>query len=819
MSVPRIIQFSDITEQQAAGGKAEGLARLISMNLNVPPGFVILDAKPGIYPAKLEQHYLALGGGKVAIRSSALGEDSEDASFAGQYETLLEIEGIDAVKKAIDDCLLAATSHRANAYRNQQAKSADIRMAIIIQEMVDARCAGVVFTADPVNNRRDHIVIDAVIGTGEKLVGGEVTPDHYVYDRNTQKLVVKELSGNRSILNPDDFKALVRDALKAEQFIGQPLDMEWAIDRDGDLCWLQARPITTLSSDLNELDSVLIAPDHIYTKCNVSEALPGALCPLTHSVSGRGLDLGMQRIFINMGILDKEDERDLVFGSFFGHLFINMTTMTWTPKKVLGVSADDLGHAICGRLIPELGKQVEKAPLIERIPRILKHFRILFGAEKNRDHLRHLVETIQLKNQLTPLEQWRMIDNNLEYVNQAFYDHYIGSMGAGTMAPLLLGIIAKGKPPTDEHHAIVAALLAGADDVESADIAKGAAHIQDLLLKQPFIKERFIDVPATEALSYLQSTDSGQAGKAFSDYLKRHGHRSISEMDIRIKEWSCDPLPLVESLQIPLKGIRGQKKSQGRTTVVLNHASNSHILDQQGFIIKKLTRVAHNAIRGREASKSLLIKVLQKYKAAYRHLSHMMVVEGLLKDKDQLYFFTHRELGEYIRNQSVDMLKKVDLRRKAIAIQQTLVFPDVFTGIPVPVKPDLSKIPKDGLVRGKTVSRGYVTGCAKIAKTVQEAAKLEPGDILIAPITDVAWTPYFSLIGGLVTDIGSAVSHGAVVAREYGLPAIVKTDIGTQAFKDGDVVILDANEGYVRIATTEEAQQFFQKTGKLAITT
>jgi rifampicin phosphotransferase len=820
MSYPRIIQFHDIQKGDAVGGKAEGLARLITMQLNVPPGFVILDAAPGVYPNKLEQHYLALGGGKVAVRSSAIGEDSSGASFAGQYETILDVEGITALQKAIDLCLASVQNERASAYRDQKTNlgtlfKESVPMAIVVQEMVDARCAGVLFTAEPVSNRRDHIVIDAVPGTGEKLVSGEVTPDHYVFDRSSNKMITKELSGAKSILTPDNFKQLVKGALKAEQLAGEALDMEWAIDRDGDVCWLQARPITTLASDLNELDSALIAPDHIFTKCNVSEALPGALCPLTHSISGRGLDIGMQRIFINMGIMDKEEERAIVFGNFYGHLFINMTTMAWTPKKVLGISADDLGLAICGRLIPELDKQVSKATIRERLPRIIKHFRTLFGAEKNREHLRHLVKTLELPQQNTVLEQWQIINQHLDYVNQAFYDHYIGSMGAGTMAPLLLGIIAQGKTPTDEHHATVAALLSGADDVESADIAKGAANIQQLLLKQPFVKERFIDVSLDEALTYLRSTDSGAAGKAFADYIKRHGHRSISEMDIRMKEWACDPLPLIQSLQVPLRAAlesnSDQNTTQKRPTVVLEYASNSRILDGQNFIIKKLVGIAHNAVRGREASKSLLLKVLQKYKIAYRQLGQMMVADELLKDNDLLYFFTHKELGEYIRSQKPEMQKQAELRRKAWALQQTLVFADVFTGKPTPIKPDLSKIPKDKFVKGKNVSRGYVIGRAKIARTVSEAAKLQVGDILIAPITDVGWTPYFSLIAGLVTDIGSAVSHGAVVAREYGLPAIVKTDIGTQTFKDGDIVVLDANEGYVRMATEQEAKSFLPR--------
>ena len=812
----RIIHFDQIKLGDAVGGKAEGLAKLIRMQLQVPPGFVILDAQPGAYPHDLEAQYNALvakshNQGKVAVRSSAIGEDSSGASFAGQYETILDVRGFEALKKAIDHCLASVHSERASSYRTQQAGLGTMPMAIVVQDMVNARCAGVLFTVDPVHQRRDHLVIDAVTGTGEKLVSGDATPDHTLVDRNTKSVLHQELTGNTSILSSKNIQDLIEGALIAERIAGEPLDMEWAINQHETVCWLQARPITTLAGDLNELDSTLLSPEHIYTKCNVAEALPGALCPLTHSVSGRGLDLGMQRIFINTGIMQQETDQDIVFGQFYGHLFINMTTMAWTPRQVLGLSADDLALAICGRLIPELDQQITKAPLWKRIPRIFIHLKTVMNSEKNRDHLREMVATVQMPDQSTAFAQWQLIDQHQWAVYDAFYDHYVGSMGAGTMAPLLLGIVAKGKPPTEEHHALVAALLAGATDVESANIAQGATELQHLLAQQADVTTRFTQATTQAALDYLNSTDSGAAGVFWKNYLERHGHRSISEMDIRSDDWAYDPASLIQSLQVSVRGLIDQEQTGVRPVIEVHGSSNAALVGQQNAVMKKLIAIAHNAVRGREASKSLLVKVLQKFKQAYRHLAKLMINEGLLAERDQLYFFTHQELGVYIRTRDTNMLKRADMRRKAYAIQQTLVFPDVFAGKPTPIKPDLTAVPADKYVRGKTVSRGYVIGRAKIARTVSEAAKLERGDILIAPITDVAWTPYFALIGGLVTDIGSAVSHGAVVAREYGLPAIVKTDIGTQTFHDGDIVVLDANEGFVRIATEEEAKTFSKK--------
>ncbi len=802
-TAPRIVPLQQITDE-AVGGKAEGLARLIRLGLNVPPGFVIQHAQPGKMPADLARHYQAIGGGRVAVRSSAIGEDSHDASFAGQYETILDVEGEEALVQAIEHCLQSIQSVHAAAYKTSKTGDEAVEMAVVVQEMVPAAVAGVLFTADPVSNSRQHVVIDAVSGLGEKLVSGQATPDHYLLERNG-KLARRELVGAQPLLSDKQLQKLLKDALGAEEKLGFPLDMEWAIDDEGELCWLQARPITTLGADLNELDTKLLDEKHIYTRCNVSEALPGALCPLTHSVTGRGLEVGMQRLFIDFGILPKEDDNWYVMANFSGHMFMNLSTMSWTSQKAFGKNSDDVALAVCGRLIPELNTDFVPVPLVKRLPVLLKYLRTLMSGNQHRQRLEQQLKSVTFPRQTSALAQWQLIDQSMEQMYAAHHAHLVSSTGAGMLMPLLLGVIAKGQPATDEHHAIVAALLAGAENVESADIAQGATRIQQLLLKQLHVRERFAEVSPADALAYLKSSDSGEAGKEYARYIARHGHRSISEMDLRMKEWACDPLPLVETLQT---AVRGQlAATQGRMKFA-SAFSNDELYQQQNAVVKYIVRLARKAVQGREQSKSHMVAIKRMFKQAYRELGQMMVAEKFLPDADAVYFLTHQELGECLRSGGPQWGERAVLRRKALEQQQQLEFPDVSIGKPKPVQPDLSQIPADKLVRGKAVSRGRIVGRAKIARVVAEAAKLEAGDILIAPITDIAWTPYFSLIGGLATDIGSAVSHGAVVAREYGLPAIVKTDIGTRVFQDGDIVMLDADNGILRIATGNEQKQF-----------
>lgn len=790
-----------------AGGKAEGLARLMAMGLAVPPGFAVFNASEDQLPDDLQQRYQAMGSPVVAVRSSAIGEDSADASFAGQYETLLNVQGTQALEHAIRQCVSSAHSLHASAYKDEKSGLTSTPMVVVVQQQVDALCAGVLFTADPVSNRRDHLVIDAVEGLGESLVSGEATPDHYLFQHDGLCLR-QELVNSSPILSPTMCQELINGALAASKKMGYPLDMEWAFDKNGQLFWLQARPITTLGSSLNEIDTPLLDASHIYTRCNVSEALPGALCPLTHSVTGRGLEVAMQMIFCNIGILRQVDANWYVMANFYNHMFMNLSTMAWTPGKIFGTNADDLALAVCGRIIPELNEQVEKPPLLERIPYMLRYLRLVLQGGKYRKRMKRLLDSLDFSKRSTAMNQWQMIDEQMHALHQAHHAHLVSSMHSGTMTPTLLGILAKGEPPTDAHHAQVAALLAGTTGVESADIAEGATRIQQLLLQQDNLAQVFTDVPLQEALAYLESKASGEAGLAFRDYLERHGHRSISEMDMRMKEWACDPLPLVESLQSPLRALLKQQKAGKKTAALHSSHHDDAFYKSQNLIVRKLVDLTRNGVRGRETSKSLLVNIKAQFKAAYRELAELMVREKLIEDNDLLYFFTHEELGLYLQERDRCFTENARARRELFPQQQQLVFSDVFTGLPTPLPPETEAAQGEKSCSGKSVSRGKAIGPAKVARNITEASKLEPGDILIAPITDVAWTPYFSLIAGLATDIGSSVSHGAVVAREYGLPAIVKTDVGTRTFSDNDLVVLDADHGILRLATAEETAAY-----------
>jgi pyruvate,water dikinase len=211
---------------------------------------------------------------------------------------------------------------------------------------------------------------------------------------------------------------------------------------------------------------------------------------------------------------------------------------------------------------------------------------------------------------------------------------------------------------------------------------------------------------------------------------------------------------------------------------------------------------AHNAIRRREHTKSQLVELAHRFKQAFRQLGERMVGEGLLPDADLVCFFSTSELSSFIAAPSASAVEHALARRVALDYQQQFEFAEISVGMPQPLEPQPVDI-SDGVLQGRPASRGVVEGIVRVAHTLQEAALLEPGEILVTPITDIGWTPYFSLIGGLVTDLGSSVSHGAVIAREYGLPCVVNAREATRFLQTGYRVRLDGDTGSVTLLTED----------------
>lgn len=787
----KISALRDITDL-SAGGKAYGLARLCAMKLAVPPAFVLRNASANEFPDDLEQHYRELGKASVAVRSSALGEDGGEASFAGQYDTVLNVEGVDALRQAIAQCVDSASNERAQHYRDTQADGGTAPMNVVVQTMVDARAAGVVFTADPVSARRDLLVIDAVLGLGEALVSGEATPDHYAV-HSSGEIVRRELTANTPVLSDAEISTIAAQARAAAATEGYALDLEWAIDQDGSLYWLQARPITTLPADLNEFDTLLPRPGDVLTISNVSEMMPGAVCPLTGSFTGWSIDYGLQHMQVVVGARPQIEKDWQITAWAYGHLFLNLTGNLVMSSGVLGSTADQTAQSLCGRLVPEL-KDLPPQPFWRQLVntgKLLNYCRRApavvekFGAELARFQIEKKSDSVAMSAEL---------QSKASFFEHSMAVHIQSSALSGFLCSIVENMVSgKSNNSTSEEQAEAVGLLAGASGVESAVMLEELDSLIDRVAACSDAEKSFEKATPEQALAWLQQDHS--VAPHLERFLADHGHRGYRELCMRDPSWADDPEPLIQSMQAAVHGRRvtGGQKHMGASPIDWPSLSRG---------LRWVLPKAHDAIRRREHTKSQLVEVGHRYKVAFRHLGQLLVDEGKLPDADMVNFLSFAEQAVFVAQPDArtveSMIEQMIARREALVYQQQFEFPEISVGMPTPLEPVVVDT-SDGVLVGRPASRGVVEGVVRVAHTLAEAAALQPGEILVTPITDIGWTPYFSLIGGLVTDLGSSVSHGAVIAREYGLPCVVNSRQGTRFFKTGDRARLDGDSGKVTL--------------------
>ncbi len=816
--VPPESHSFDSIDDGRYGGKAWGLAQLAGMGLSVPPGFVIGAAQVGTYPDDLDARVAALGSHPVAVRSSAAGEDGEGASFAGQYDTVLNVCGKQALHAAIDHCVLSSAGAGAQHYRGERdnqtmsapavaanASTAAVAsedpaaqipalMNVVVQRMVDARAAGVVFTADPHSARRDLLVIDAVAGLGEALVSGKETPDHYAVTA-MHAIAERSLAGSEPILSDTEIYAIAEQARAAAEHVGRPLDLEWAIDQDGELFWLQARPITTLPADLNEFDTTLPRSDDVLTISNVSEMMPGAVCPLTMSVTGWGIDYGLQHMQVAVGARERIDPNWQITASAYGHLLLNLTGNVVMGAGVLGSSAEQTAQTLCGRLVPEL-RELPPLPLWRRLPNTIRLLHYCITAPTVVARFDDALATFQIQHAPTSSAMMEELLARIGFFNHTMAVHIQSSALSGFLSAIVENMVSgRANESSLEEQAEAVQLLSGATEVESAQMLHELDELIAKIAAHPQAKEAFVTVGADQALGWLQASPELRA--AFSQFLHHHGHRGLRELCMRDPAWHDAPEQLVQSMQAGVGALIGgaiAERAHGGESAA---AHTSIPWPSLSWGLRWILPKAHNAIRRREHTKSQLVRVGYHFKRAFRHLGCLLVAEGQLPDADLVNFFTLEELAEIVLGHPNLDVEKAIARREALAYQQLLEFPEISVGSPEPLTHDIA-VPEDGVLIGRPASRGVVRGRARVALTLTEAAALQANEILVTPITDIGWTPYFSMIAGLVTDLGSSVSHGAVIAREYGLPCVVNTRAGTKLIKTGDLIELDGDAGRVQ---------------------
>ncbi len=777
----RIFQLGQLPEElyPAVGGKAKGLDLLVRHGFQVPCGFVITDIdhldEDAVYQA-----FDNLDTPLVSVRSSASNEDQAGASNAGQYETCLFVDRLHLVE-SIGKCLESASSLRVKEYASHF-NLGTMAMNIVVQQMVDSEKAGVLFTAAPGNG--SAMLIEAVKGQGEQLVSGQVAAHQYQISRKCYHPCADDLMAENEI------RRLYETGKRVRTEFGEDKDLEWAI-HGGELYLLQMRPITTEIIDIEEFDRDDDLTGHLFTNRNVGEMMPGAVTPLTLSTSAKAIDYGMRYMQVLSGVYSSPDEvQPLRFiSSFSGHLFFDMNLLYNMHARVSIANPQSMNLSIMGEYHDCPGVTIPYANPLVRAVNSVKFLRYILSGHGTMKKYDNLIAKIRFTQAGSAREIYGSIDGNLALLDESLVYHYASSSYSGSATSTLYMLLDKYFPDKKVYQSFLSALLSGIPNIESADILSRLQEMAHMILNQ---EPGAIKFNTRELLAYINGQP--QVKEKYQKFLLLHGHRCVKEAEMRSKPWRKDEIPLMNYLSSVMSSPMNLVQEEKR----INYRKEFSFIGNPLLKAAAITyaKKARQAVVDREYTKSRLIKIIDLFKTQYARLAEKLVEDGLLPDEDLIYFLTHKEIGMLFTD-APRYRAIAATRRKAFAIQEELSFDDIYIGKPQANSYELE--PDDGVITGVPVSNGVCEGIVRIVMTQKDANQLQKGEIMVARFTDVGWTPYYSVVNGLITEIGSSLSHGAVVAREYGLPTLVNVKGATKRLKNGDHIIMDAEKGTISL--------------------
>ena len=813
-----------------AGGKGANLGELVRAGFPVPDGFVLTTqafalagtgaplgspVPPVVAEAALKA-YSVLGSGPVAVRSSATAEDLPGASFAGQQDTYLDVSGNDALLDAIRRCWASLWNERAVAYRKaNNVDETKVSLAVVVQKMVDASAAGVLFTADPVTGRRHVATIDAVTGLGEKLVSGAVDPDHYVVDMATRKVI----AGRASVLSEQELLALAEMGDRVERHFGAPQDIEFALDGQRNIHLVQSRPITTL------YPLPPGAPDperdlRVYFSFNVFQGyfepltpmgtqffrlLTGALsakfgAPVADPSAGAGLikEAGM-RLYIDVTpiIRDRIGRRAFVTATSAGEA---------RSSAVVAQLASDPRLALARRSRLRSIRAIAGAMLHAGVPQ--SALRVARSPDKTpQRYVREVEELVRVDMPADATVEQRLdaFERLVLTGTPRLFQRMIGIILPAMLSFALTARLLRGKARMDELQLITRS--APHNPTTEMDLALWAL-CTDVRADADSRQALLTRTPSELSAAYRQGTLPPRLQAGLASFLARYGFRSIGEIDLGVERWSENPEHILGALtnyirlgdDAPAPDAQFAKGAAEAEATIASLLTRVH--GPRRAILGVVLRRVRALIGRREAPKFQIVRLLiapsrELLKPAGRDL----VARGVLADADDIFFLDLHEARRAAAGE--DMRGVVAARREVFAREHARRhIPRVLLSDGTDAEAALVNH-GEGL-RGSPASPGVVSGTARVILS-PSGARLEPGEILVAPSTDPGWTPLFLTAGALVMEMGGMMSHGAVVAREYGIPAVVGVAGATEQIVTGQRITVDGSAGTVVLEAVGQA--------------
>lgn len=765
--------------------------------------------------AEITDHLAKIGSEQAyAIRSSATAEDLPTASFAGQHDTYLNIIGKTEILKHIKKCWASLFTDRAIVYRIQNNFAhTDVQLSVVIQQMIFPSASGILFTADPITGNRKTLSIDASFGLGEALVSGLVSADVYKVQENTiieKNIATKKLAIYSIKTGGTETKSLSADQqtnqtitdrqiLQLEQlgrsieaYFGKPQDIEWCL-ADDQFYIVQSRPITTLFPVPKEADK----ENHVYLSVGHQQMMTDPIKPL-------GLAFYLLITPAPMRIAG-------------GRLFVDITPNLAAPasREILinGIGqSDPLMKDAIETIVAREGfietKTTEEArPIptpsadkpIENIPEIATSL-----IANNEASLAKLKQTIQTKSGSAVFDL--ILEDIPEFKRVLFNaDNLRVLLSAMNAATWLNEKMQEWLGETN----VADTLSQSVDNNITAEMGLELLDVADAIRPYPEVIAFLQNTKDPNFLEKLGDLQGGEAARdAITAYLDKYGMRCAGEIDISRTRWSEDPTILIPMILSNIKNFQPnashQKFEQARKEALqkeqdlLARLKNLPEGEQKAAKTKEVITVLRNLTGYREYPKYGMINRYFVYKQALLKEAAQLVQAGIIKEPEDIFYLDFEELHEVVRTKQLDYT--IITTRKADYNQfDKLTPPRVLTsdGEIITGKYKRENLPPDAII-GLPVSSGTIEGRARVILNMADA-NLEEGDILITPFTDPSWTPLFVSIKGLVTEVGGLMTHGAVIAREYGLPAVIGVENATTRIQDGDHIRVNGTEGYIEI--------------------
>ncbi|MDN5796065.1 MAG: hypothetical protein L0H79_09990 [Intrasporangium sp.] len=766
------------------GGKAANLGELTRGGFDVPAGFVVTTAVyrrvvgaalsanevrarevPGDVAAAITRAYEDLCSGSVAVRSSATAEDLPGATFAGQQDTYLDVDGADAVLEAVRDCWASLWSERAVAYRQRLGiDPATVAMGVVVQRMVPADSAGVMFTADPVTGARDVVVVNANEGLGEAVVSGAVTPEHLVVDADGR--VVERGRGNDAdadlprVLTDAEAASLADTGRRIAAHFGRPQDIEWAC-LAGELLMVQSRAMTALPPapiPLNRLQRLIgpvlveLLPRRPYPMELTAWILPSIAGHVDEMIGG----LTGMKVRLSSAI----PATDGIVQQFIPP---QPRPSHHTPARLARTLARGLhGSAEEWATDPRLERYREGAAALDALDLARLSWSELTAVPGRAARLVDLVTALRVA-----------------YLPRAF----VGlAQLAGTLRLL-------GRSEAAQE------LIGGAPTMTTAAndaLAELARTAQEVPVVHQLLESGQLDRVLAEAPT---AAGAGRWWQDFKRFLSAYGHReTTSLLLVRDPGWRDSPRTVLGLVRMLL-----DDPPEGRSPHDLSAAA------RKALSSKRVRRLADKAAAGvacREDTHFELTRTMPAVRRAVQEAGRRLADSGDLDDPQDVWLLTLDELVAWTPGRGDDAardgLRATAARRRA-AYDMLATSPLIATTTLYPRREGGA----DALVLGTPGGGGRVTGRVRVIGGPDEFAELRAGEILVCAATNPSWTPLFQRAAALVVDHGGIGSHAAIVAREYAIPAVLGTGTGSTTLRDGRLVTVDGDLGEVLAAGDE----------------